>query len=420
MFGSIAVPEAVAVDTAGDVIVGGSFQSGIDLGNGAMTNPGALVGKLDANGHAVWSKALGVAGAVSSVSFVASDSAGNIYVTGTFQGSVNCGGGAIASAGQGQDVFVAKPRSERQTRSWATSFGDGTNDLGLGSMALDGGNGIVLAGIYSTSVTFGGATLTPAGGATQGAFVVERSPPSDGSQVWSKGLPQTTSLYAAVDSGGNVVLAGAFSGSVNVGGGALTSAGGDDILVARLDPSGNHLWSKRFGGGNDDEVNGVAVDGSGAVLLAGLSTGGIDFGGGTVANGANGASFAAKLSQSGGFVFSDDLGTAHLQSVAATASGNVLVGGSATGTITVGTSQIPVEHRRLRPFWRSSFRSVRQRRLEPPRAGQRRRRHRQPDRRQRVGRGGGWWPPPAPARSTWAPAAFTCSAACFLVARLSM
>jgi hypothetical protein len=301
-----------------------------------MTNAGALVGKLDVHGNAVWSKALGAASSVSSVSFVAADAAGNVYVTGTFNGSVNCGGGAIASVGQGEDIFVAK-LDPNGNQIWVKSFGTGTNQLLVGSMALDRGNGIVLAGTYKTSVTFGGAALTPTPGATNGAFVVELAA-ADGSQVWSKGLPETTSLYAAVDSGGNVVLAGAFSGSVNVGGGALTSAGGDDILVARLDSSGNHLWSKKFGGADDDEVSGVAVDGNGAVLLVGQSFGGVDFGGGTVANG---GSYAAKLSPSGSFVFSDDLGTAHLQSVAAAPSGNVLVAGSGTGTIHVGTAQIP-------------------------------------------------------------------------------
>ncbi|APR82564.1 Hypothetical protein A7982_07913 [Minicystis rosea] len=40
----------------------------------------------------------------------------------------------------------------------------------------------------------------------------------------------------AVDDKGNVFLAGDFYGSVNLGGGSLVSAGGNDVFVAKLSP----------------------------------------------------------------------------------------------------------------------------------------------------------------------------------------
>jgi hypothetical protein len=283
----------------------------------------------------VWSKAFGVTGSTSSVQSLAVDASGNVYVLGNFDGGVNCGGGQINSVGQGQDIFVAK-LDPSGNQLWVQSFGVGTNDILAGSMALAGGNGVVLAGTYSNSVTFGGAALTPPAGATQGAFVVELAA-ADGSQVWSKGLPQTTSLFAAADGGGNVVIAGAFSGTVDVGGGSLVSAGGDDILVARFDGSGNLQWSKRIGGAGNDEVTAVAVDGNGGVLLGGSTSAGISFGGGVVAGGND---YAIKLGQDGSIVFGQGVSGGRIQSVAVNGNGDSLVAGSATGSVSVGGAQI--------------------------------------------------------------------------------
>jgi hypothetical protein len=83
-----------------------------------------------------------------------------------------------------------------------------------------------------------------------------------------------------VDGSGNVLVTGPFNGTVNFGGGGLTSAGGSDIFVAKFSGAdGAHLWSKRFGGSSDDIGMSVAADGSGDALLTGSFSGLVDFGG---------------------------------------------------------------------------------------------------------------------------------------------
>ena len=67
-------------------------------------------------------------------------------------------------------------------------------------------------------------------------------------------------ISAAIDPSGNTIVAGSFWGTVDFGGGALTSAGAQDIFVAKFDPDGLHLWSKRFGDGTGQEYAFVAVD----------------------------------------------------------------------------------------------------------------------------------------------------------------
>jgi hypothetical protein len=57
--------------------------------------------------------------------------------------------------------------------------------------------------------------------------------------LWSKRFGDTgyqNATATAVDGAGNVLLTGNFVGTVDFGGGPLSSAGGYDIFVAKLSP----------------------------------------------------------------------------------------------------------------------------------------------------------------------------------------
>ena len=72
-----------------------------------------------------------------------------------------------------------------------------------------------------------------------GAFLCSCSDSENysGEHLWSKrfgGTSIDTALSIAVDSGGNVLVTGWFDGTANFGGGDLTSAGFYDIFVAKF------------------------------------------------------------------------------------------------------------------------------------------------------------------------------------------
>ena len=80
------------------------------------------------------------------------------------------------------------------------------------------------------------------------AFLLNVSP------LWSQSLAHLFSqrfgdtdgdqgLAIAVDGEGDVLVTGFFEGTVDSGGGPLTSAGGSDIFFAKYDAAGEHLWS---------------------------------------------------------------------------------------------------------------------------------------------------------------------------------
>src|SRR5674476_671097 len=104
------------------------------------------------------------------------------------------------------------------------------------------------------------------------------------SLVWAKNMGGASDDYVnsiAVDASGNVYTTGYFLGTVDFDPGAgtynLTSAGGYDIFISKLDASGNFVWAKNMGGASDDRGTSIAVDASGNVYTTGSFRGTADF-----------------------------------------------------------------------------------------------------------------------------------------------
>jgi hypothetical protein len=78
------------------------------------------------------------------------------------------------------------------------------------------------------------------------------------------------SVHVASDDAGNTVVAGAFSGTLDLGGPTpLTSTGGGkDLFAVAYDGKGQLLWQQRFGSDGNDSLNGLAIGGKGTIYLA--------------------------------------------------------------------------------------------------------------------------------------------------------
>ena len=103
----LSAANAVAVDAAGDVLVTGSYDSSVDfgcgpVGGGGPDAPGAYVAALSPDGATLWARtfsdeAQGEGDEIGGMGVVA-DTAGNVYVTGEFDGSIDYGSGPILSS----------------------------------------------------------------------------------------------------------------------------------------------------------------------------------------------------------------------------------------------------------------------------------------------------------------------------------
>jgi hypothetical protein len=338
------IANAVTLDTAGNPIVTGSFSGMIDFGGGPLTSAGAddvFLIKLAPDGSHVWSKRFGDAGIQVGYA-VATDGADNIVVVGAFSGTIDFGGGALTSAG-GNDVFVAKfgPNGEHL---WSKRFGGPSGQVAY-AVALDPANNVFVLGGFHGSIDIGPDSYTSSGAPENDLFVAKLDPM--GTPLWSRhpGLGGHVSNGGlAASSDGDVVLAASFTGTIDFGGGPLTSVGGTDVIVAKLDGAGNHVWSKRFGDAADQTAYAVALDGTNNVVVAGGFEGSLNFGVDLITSAGASDAFVLKLDSGGSYGWSQRFGDVNEQATTAIrvdTGGNVLLGGYMAGTVDFGGGPLP-------------------------------------------------------------------------------
>ena len=290
-----------------------------------------------------WSQRFGDAG-FQAVNAVTTDASGNIYVIGTFTGTIFLGGpNALVSAG-GYDIFLAK-FSPTGVHQWSQRFGDAASQEGREIVAAPNGE-IVIAGQFEGTMSFPSSTGTTISLASAGGTDVYLARfRTDGVAIWASRFGDATFQYCnaiAMDPLGDVAIVGAFLGSVNFGGSDLVSAGDYDIFVARFNASGQHTWSYRFGDAAWNDATCVTFDSSSNLYFGGHFNGTFSFGGPNITGVVD--VYVAKLSSTGAWVWSQDFGDALYQycnAIVTDNNGNIFITGYIDGgTINFGGSDL--------------------------------------------------------------------------------
>ncbi len=303
-----AVPWSMAVDDLGEIATTGTIQNSVNLGTGQLTSAGSTdIFVAKYASNGTPLWSKRIGSTMGDVGkAVAMDGSGSVYVTGYFRGTVDFGGGPVSTSLTSAFLVKYSSTGLHQWSKKLSTSGSGT-DEGTALTADVNGNVVVGGIVYQTS-DFGGGPLTSAGG--QDVFLAKFS--SSGGHTWSKrmgGTGDDSVSKVALDGSGNIVATGYFNGSVDFGGGTLSSSGGRDIYVAKYSSTGSHVWSKRMGGTLDDVATSVAVDGSGNVFITGnFVSSSVDFGGGALLNSAGADIFLAKYSSGGTHVWSKRFG----------------------------------------------------------------------------------------------------------------
>ncbi|MBU4263450.1 MAG: hypothetical protein KKC76_16450 [Proteobacteria bacterium] len=245
-------------------------------------------------------------------------------------------GGGLLTSAGGRDIFLAK-FDGAGNHLWSRRFGDKYDQTGYG-VAVDSNGQIVLTGSFSGKTDFGGGLLTSAGG--QDIFLARFS--AAGSHLWSMGFGDSADQVGnsvAIDSAGNIIVIGELSGAADFGGGSISSAGGRDIFLVRFGPAGAYHWSMCFGDSADQSSRHVAIDGSNNILITGTFAGAVDFGGGTFFSNGDQDMFLASFSTFGIHRWSRGFGgklDQAGQAIAIDDAGDVVVTGSFAGKIDFG------------------------------------------------------------------------------------
>jgi hypothetical protein len=334
--------QRVALDDAGNVFVTGHFKGSLDFGSGPLVGKGfrdAFLLKLDSSGAHVWSKRFGDA-AEQYGRGVATDSDGNVYVAGATTGTIDLGNGPLTSAGW-EDIFIAKLDGDGFPL-WSKLFGDAaTQDVW--DMATDSEGNAIFTGFMQGTVDFGDGAPEVATGQPD-ALLVKLDPSGD--LVWSKtgagyGLQYGQSV--AVDRDDNIIMTGAFKSEIKIDGNVMYAAGPSDVFITRFSPSGLLNWNARFGDGDEQFSLIASTDRENNILVTGSFMGSISFGGDTLSSEGSFDTFAAKLDPLGDHLWSRRFGDGDYQEgsgIAADQLGNVQLLGLFSGTISFGEASI--------------------------------------------------------------------------------
>jgi len=224
---------------------------------------------------------------------------------------------------------------------WAKQAGGTDYDFGQ-DIAIDSSGNSYITGYFPGNASFGTTELTSSGGID--IFVAKLD--SDGNWLWAQkagGTSDDGGYSIAIDSSGNSYVTGYFHSTASFGNITLTSSGSYDIFVAKLDSNGNWLWAKKAGGTSDDYGYSIAIDSSGNSYVTGYFYSTASFGTTTLTSSGDCDIFVAKLDSSGNWLGANQAGGTGEDygfSIAIDSSGNSYVTGYFQGIAYFGTTTL--------------------------------------------------------------------------------
>jgi arginine repressor len=322
------------VDDKGNIYTVGYFSDTVDFdpnaGNviiPAIGDADMFIQKLDANGNLVWVKTIGgnggrligIGGRVLAKD-IQRDIAGNIYVTGDFNDTVDFDPGSnkqnVIAKGE-KDGFILKLDATGDF-VWVKTFGGSKYAFGQ-FVSIENSGNIYVSGRFFETVDFdpnaGIVNKTSSGKADW--FILKLN--NSGGFVWVKtmgGITEDEVGSITLDEYGNIYSTGLFYQTVDFDPGPdifnLTEVGGGDVFIQKLDTAGNFVWAKGIGGKSFDFAGSIVTDGLGNVYTVGQFTDQVDFdpNSGSVLIKAKGLTntFIQKLDSSGNLLWVKTMG----------------------------------------------------------------------------------------------------------------
>ena len=225
---------SVQQTTDGGYIITGNSSS---FGNG---NYDVYLIKTDGSGNELWTKTFG-----------GSNPDGGYSVQQTTDGGYIITGYSYSSGNWSYDVFLVKTDGSGN-ELWTKTFG-GLNDERVYSVQQTTDGGYIITG-YSSFLSNENSDEV---------FLVKTD--GSGNELWTKTFGGTDidrgqSVQQTTD-GGYIITGSTWDGN-----------GSYDVFLVKTDGSGNELWTKTFGGSNDDEGRSVQQTTDGGYIITGNSS----------------------------------------------------------------------------------------------------------------------------------------------------
>ncbi len=215
-------------------------------------------------------------------------------------------------------LLIQMQNTQAQNLVWAKQQG-GTGDDYCNSIAVDNAGNVYSTGSFSGTADFdpgpGIFNLTAAG--LDDIFISKLD--ASGNLLWAKrigGVGSDLGFSIAITPTNELVLTGWFSSTADFDPGAatvnLTSAGQEDVFIAKFDVSGNYVWAKKIGSTNSDRGTSITTNTAGEIFLTGYFYFTVDFDPGSgvvnIASAGFADVFILKLTASGNYVWVKKIG----------------------------------------------------------------------------------------------------------------
>lgn len=326
----------LARDGRGNLLVAGNGDTPPAFGLSGITRD-VFVAKFDPAGNPVWGVPID-AGRYAQANALTTDAAGNGYVGGYLQGNPDPNtdpGGPVSFGGitlHPVRGWVAKLDPEGRF-VWAQRAG-----ASVFAVAVDPAGNLLIAGSFNGATVFGSETRPSPASPTVDAFVAKLRP--DGSFSWVKvfsGPQNDSGLAVTSDPQGNAVVAIQFRGTGDFGGTTITNPG--DVVIAKLDPQGNVLWTTVATAPFNGTAFALRTDAEGSIYAGGRLAN-RRFGALNVPN-AFGGPYVVELSPDGMPVWllgSPGGGGGQVVTLDLAPDGDLLFGGTFDGSLSLGTN----------------------------------------------------------------------------------
>lgn len=305
---------------------------------------------------ATWQQALAFvqpAAAQSQTYATATNATGEVYVAGSFSGSLTLGPTTLTAAGD-MDVFVAKWSPVTSSFTWALRAG-GVDADAPGSLAVQGTNVYVTGSYGAAGASFGPTQLSSYGGLDMFVARLTDAGPS-ASFGWARHAGGATNdVGRSVAVLGTSVYVGGFyflpntTATATFGSLTLTSQGDVDGYVTKLVDAGaatDFVWALPLQGTRTDAVNSIAATPTGLYAAGSFNSATLQLGTLQLTNPTGQDGYVTRINDAGttaSFAWAQSVGSGfsdYIYTVAASG-GNVYVAGAfGSPTLAVGSTTL--------------------------------------------------------------------------------